>query len=234
MVKKILVLTLTFIIIFTSSVFAYQWVSDGDYWYVVDETKGEFLEHALYDVGSDVYLLGVEGKMVKGWWRNADTNSDYFFSNKHDKDYGGMLFGLHVIDGYTRYFNDNGTLATSDSKGTYKNVYGEYYADFNGNLYYSNKLLRDTSNAKSEFYTNELYYTHETLNNFFLANYDLGFRNLEVVPSGLTAAKTVRTRDMAIDGQDYAVDIGGRTISSKITTNGISSLEKIGPRANME
>ena len=40
-------------------------------------------------------------------------------------------------------------------------------------LYHDNKLLRDTSTSKSEYYSNTIYYEDEHLNNYSLANFDI-------------------------------------------------------------
>ena len=237
MMKKILALALAISLISTSSAFAYRWVDDGHFRYVVDESTGEFLENVLLDVGNEVYYLNKEGKMVTGWWRNDESGKYYFFSNRIDKDYGGMLFGLHVIDGYTRYFNDDGSLAVADEITDYKKVYGEYYADYQGKLYYANQLLRDVSNAKSEFYTDPIYYSQASLNNYFLANFDLGFRELVVVPvkekhvvnNNVINNNVIRSKDAASSNTENQTS----KVSLEITPYD-GSLEKIGPRANMD
>lgn len=232
--KKIFILTTIFMIISAVNVFSYSWVEDGKNWYVVDETTGEFLNNVLLDVGDNVYYLDGEGKMITGWWRNSETGKYYYFSNRHDKDNGGMLFGLHTIDGYYRYFADDGSLVTSDEKGSYVKAYGEYYADSNGKLYYANELMRDVSENKSEYYSNSLYYTNDSLNNFFLANFDAGFHDLEVIPVEKNTSNTsnvIRKRGEATGGTNYTVDNSG-TIHVNNAKQGLSALEKIGPSAN--
>ena len=133
--KRLLAFVLALVMAFTTSTFALSWVKRDNTWYVLDEVAGEYLKSVIVDTGDNVYYLDDEGRMVVGWWRNPKTNKYYFFANKNNNNYGGMLFGLHMIDGYYRYFNDDGSLATSDRKGDYKKVYKECYADSNGLLY---------------------------------------------------------------------------------------------------
>lgn len=179
--KKGIVLIITILcVMLSSSAFAYRWVESEGLWYVYDDATNEYLKNSLLDVGDGVYYLKDDGAMVTGWWRNDETGAYYFFSNKDDKDYGGMVFGLHMIDGYFHYFNDNGTLATSDEEGSYKKVYADFWADSDGYLYYSNQILHDTTTAKSEFYTNAIYYKEEALNNEFLALRDTSFKKFKV------------------------------------------------------
>ena len=230
MKKKVFVLAMIFTFIFAVNVFSYSWIKDADSWYIVDEQSGDFVTNSLVDVGDNVYFLDKEGKMVTGWWRNDDTGKYYFFSNKKDKNYGGMLFGLHVIDGYTHYFNDDGSLATATTEGSYKQVYGEYYADSNGKLYYANVLQRDVSVNKSEYYTDPLYYTVDDLNNFFLANFDMGFHELIVVPvENKTNGNVIPPKRGTVSGgTNYTVDKNGvTTVSSENIP--YSALEKGGP-----
>lgn len=171
MSKKILALVLVLSLALSSSAFAYRWVGDGENWIVYDETSGKQLKNTLIDVGDGVYYLDNAGYMVTGWWQNYDTGKYYFFDNNPYNQYGCMVFGLHMIDGYYYYFNNDGTLATSDSSGSYKKVYLEFWADENGCLYANNQLLRDTSVKKSDYYTDPIYYTNENFNNYFLANF---------------------------------------------------------------
>lgn len=172
MVKRILALVIGLMMILSTSVFAYRWVESGSDWYVLNEDSGQYLKGMLLDVGDNVYYLDGEGKLVTGWWKNPTTKKYYFFDNKLDRNYGGMVFGLHMIDGYYYYFGDDGSLQTSEKAGMYKKVYQEYYADHDGYLYYDNVLMRDTSIAKSEFYTNPIYYSNPNLNNYYLAYHD--------------------------------------------------------------
>ena len=224
-------------IIFAGSAFAYRWVKSDSNWYVVDETTGEFLENVLLDVGDNVYYLSEEGKMMTGWWRNDESGKYYFFSNKPGLNYGGMLFGLHMIDGYYRYFGDDGSLVVANELGSYVRAYNEYYADSNGKLYYANQLMRDVSEAKSEYYTDPIYYREPTLNNYFLANFDLGFHDLIVVPiqekhvinNNVINNNVIRKTNAASSNTENQT-----LVTSSKYNQYDRSLEKIGPRANME
>ena len=141
-----------------------------------------------------------------------------------------------MIDGYFYYFGDDGALQTSDSKGTYKKVYQEYYADSEGYLYFDNVLMRDTSIAKSEFYTNTDYYTNVNLNNFYLANYDKAgaardIEGDEKSEMNMALAAKERTKTSASHtsgGTNYSVDSEGR-IHSNDATFETSLAEKYGP-----
>lgn len=243
--KKILALALVLAFAFQTSAFALSWVDYENAWYVLDELTGEYLKGVIVDTGDNVYYLDDEGKMVVGWWRNPKTNKYYFFSNKDNKDYGGMLFGLHMIDGYYRYFNDDGSLATSDKKGDYKRVYKECYADSNGLLYTNNELMRDVTIAKSEYYSNNVYYKNVDLNNYYLAKHDTSFSLFEIDHSkddtrsayqqggeaGATKERVKSGTDTS-GGVNYIVDERGsiHLIESELQ---LSDLERIGPSANM-
>ena len=171
--KKIFISLIIILSLFIStSVYAYRWVKSDNNWYVLNEATGEYLKGILLDAGEGVYYLDEEGRAVSGWWKNPKTEKFYFFDNKQDRNFGAMIFGLHVVDGYSYYFGDDGSLQASDKEGEYKNVFGDYYADYKGYLYNNNQLVRDTSIAKSEFYTNPLYYDNPNLNNYYLANFD--------------------------------------------------------------
>ena len=236
MKKRILALVLTLMMIMTTNVFAHRWVQYGIDWYVLNEDSGEYLKGILLDVGDNVYYLDGEGKLVTGWWRNPNTKKYYFFDNKVDRNYGGMVFGLHMIDGYYYYFGDDGAVSTSDKKGTYKKVYQEFYADSDGYLYYDNVLMRDTSIAKSEFYTNPAYYTNVNLNNYYLANFDqpgqardlAGDEKSEVNISQASKEKTKTSASATTGGTNYDVDAEGRvhTYGDIFET---SPAEKFGP-----
>lgn len=243
--KRLLALVLALVMAFTTSAFALSWVKKDTSWYVLDEAKGEYLKGSVVDTGENVYYLDDEGRMVVGWWRNPKTNKYYFFSNKDNKDYGGMLFGLHMIDGYYRYFNNDGTLATSDKKGDYKKVYKECYADSNGLLYTNNELMRDVTIAKSEYYSNDIYYNNNSLNNYYLSHYDTSFRLFEIDHTkdgagdvyqqnrqGGTNKERVKIGADTSGGVNYSVDERG-TIHLIETETALSDLEKIGPSANM-
>lgn len=218
MKKKILALVIVLMMVLTTNAFAYRWVESGSDWYVVDEGSGQYLKGMLLDVGDNVYYLDGEGKLVTGWWKNSKTKKYYFFDNKIDRNYGGMIFGLHMIDGYYYYFGDDGSLQTSEKAGMYRKVYQEYYADHDGYLYYDNVLMRDTSIAKSEFYTNPIYYSNPNLNNYYLAYHDqVGQakeldRNTKSEINVSNAAKEI-TKSVASNtsgGVNYDVDEYGR------------------------
>ena len=244
--KRLLVLVLALAMAFSTSTFALSWVKRDNLWYVLDEVAGDYLKGVVIDTGENVYYLDDSGRMVVGWWRNSKTNKYYFFSNKDNKDYGGMVFGLHVIDGYYRYFNDDGSLATSDKKGDYKKVYRECYADSNGLLYTNNELMRDVTIAKSEYYSNDIYYRNNDLNNYYLAHNDTSFGLFEIDHSqddagnnasrgnrqGGTTRERVKTGSDTSGGVNYSVDDHG-SIHLIETETALSDLERIGPSANM-
>ena len=227
-------------VLLSSNAFAYRWVASEGYWYVYDDATSEYLKNSLLDVGDEVYYLKGDGSMAVGWWRNDETGDYYFFSNKDDKDYGGMVFGLHMIDGFFHYFNDNGTLAISDGEGLYKNVYADFWADGDGYLYYSNKILRDTTTAKSEFYTNTLYYREEALNNEYLATRDTSFIPFKVdrisrddSASSWTKQEAAKRAKQNVGkdtsgGTNYWVDEQGK-IHVAETVDEMSVAEKYGP-----
>ena len=218
MKKKILALVIVLTTVLATNAFAYRWVESGTDWYVLNEDSGEYLKGTLLDVGDNVYYLDGDGKLVTGWWKNSTTKKYYFFDNKIDRNYGGMIFGLHMIDGYYYYFGDDGSLQTAEKAGMYRKVYQEYYADYDGYLYYDNVLMRDTSIAKSEFYTNPLYYTNSNLNNYYLANHDQIVqvkefdRNTksEVNVSNATKEITKSVASNTSGGLNYEVDEYGR------------------------
>lgn len=236
MKKKILALVIALMMVLTTNVFAYRWVESGSDWYVLNEDSGEYLKSMLLDVGDNVYYLDGDGKLVTGWWKNTKTKKYYFFDNKIDRNYGGMVFGLHMIDGYYYYFGDDGSLQTSEKAGVYRKVYQEYYADHDGFLYYDNVLMRDTSIAKSEFYTNPIYYSNPNLNNYYLAYHDqigqakeLGnTMKSEVDISKATGEITKSAASNTSGGVNYDVDEFGR-IHVHDGVKEISADEKFGP-----
>ena len=236
MIKRILALVMCLMMLFTTNVFAYRWVEYGTDWYVLNEDSGEYLKGLLLDVGDNVYYLDAEGKLVTGWWRNPTTKKCYFFDNKLDRNYGGMIFGLHMIDGYYYYFGDDGALQTSGEKDGFKKVYQEYYADKDGYLYYDNTLMRDTSIAKSEFYTNPLYYTNVNLNNYYLANFDkvggvsdiVGEEKSEINMAHAAKEATKTSGSNTSGGTNYSVDDEGR-IHLYDNTFETQAAEKYGP-----
>ena len=219
MKKKFLLLVIAFLMILSTNALAYRWVAYNNEWYVLDESNNQYLENILLDVGNNVYYLDNEGKMVTGWWKNNKTGKYYFFDNNKNRNYGGMVFGFNMVDGYYRYFTEDGSLATSMKKGEYSKVYLEFYADYEGNLYYNNVLMRDTSNAKSEYYSDPIYYTNDMLNNYYLAKYDT-VKGLDTIKGNDTDTssydtKKGKTKDASGDGlitggTDYYVDESGR------------------------
>ena len=243
MKKKILLFVLLFIIMFSSIAFAYRWVEHGGNWSVLDENTNEYVTNRLLDTGNSVYYLDRNGNMMTGWYYNTSADKFYFFSNNPNQNYGGMVFGLTIIDGYYRYFEDNGTLATSNKQGEYLKVYGEYYADYYGNLYFANNLLRDTSVAKSNYYTNALYYTNEALNNYFMAKSNQAQKLEDVKNNAINnqednsnVSETQRKKDstgghLALGGTDYYIDDYGK-IHMGDDTFETQGFEKFGPMRN--
>ena len=236
MKKRILALVLGLILALSTNVFAYRWVESGEDWFVLNEDTGEYLKGMLLDVGDNVYYLDAEGKLITGWWRNPKTNKYYFFDNKLDRNYGGMVFGLHMIDGYYYYFGDDGSVQTSDKEGTYKKVYQEYYADKNGFLYFDNELMRDTSIAKSEFYTDQAYYANTNYNNYYLANYGKAITVVELAGAvksevNLSKANVDSKKSIASNtsgGTDYSIDTYG-VVHTNGDTFETKEAEKYGP-----
>ena len=172
--KRIISLVLVAVLVLSTNAFAYKWEKRNGNWYVLNDANGEQLKSTLLDTNNNVYYLDDTGKMVTGWYVNKKINKQYFFDNNDKRSLGAMVFGLHMIDGYYYYFGDDGSLQTAPTKGEYKKVFQDYYADVDGYLYQNNKLMRDTSIIKSEYYTNTLYYNNINLNNYYLANYDEG------------------------------------------------------------
>ena len=172
MKKRVIAISLILILLFQITVFAYRWEEKNGDWYVLNTNNNEYLKGVLLDVGDNVYYLDSSGKLVTGWLFNTNNNKYYFFDNKKNGNLGGMLFGLHMIDGYYYYFDGDGSLQTSTINGDFKNVFQDFYADYDGYLYKDNVLQRDTSILKSEYYTNTAYYDNILLNNYYLANVD--------------------------------------------------------------
>lgn len=248
--KKIfsLVLVVSLIVSFSIDAFAVnRWVQNNGYWYVYDDNN-QPLKNMLIDVTNNVYYLDEEGKMVVGWWRHPTTNKAYFFDNNKSRNYGGMVFGLHMVDGYFRYFGDDGSVQTSDGEGQYKKVFQEFWADENGLLYFNNVLLRDTTTNKSEYYSNPEYYTNDQLNNYYLANYDVavvdgskffaqvGNANSNVdnnrVTTGRESDGGLSGKQAPTGGTNYTIDAEGRIISQDKETD-ISGAEKYGPMVGL-
>ena len=172
--KRIISLVLVAVLVLSTNAFAYKWEKRNGNWYVLNDSSGEYLKFTLLDTNNNVYFLDDTGKMITGWYVNKKNNKQYFFDNNDKRSLGAMVFGLHMIDGYYYYFGDDGSLQTAPTKGEYKKVFQDYYADVDGYLYQNNILMRDTSIIKSEYYTNNLYYNNINLNNYYLANYDEG------------------------------------------------------------
>lgn len=235
MKRRLFTLIFAFIMIFTTNVFAYRWVAYNNDWYVLDESNDQYLKSILLDVGNNVYYLDDEGKMVTGWCHNSSTDKYYFFDNNQNRNYGGMVFGFNMIDGYYRYFNADGSLATSKKQGEYEKVYLEFYADYQGNLYYNNVLMRDTSNTKSEYYSNPIYYSDDALNNYYLAKYDT-IQEIRLQVSDNTISydsKKGKTKDASGDGlitggTNYYVDESG-TVHTYGDIYETKPFEKFGP-----
>lgn len=237
--KKVLVsVILIFTLALSFNVFAHHWEEIGGNWYVVDDASKVPLKNMLLDTGDNVYYLDVEGKLVTGWWKDKDTGKYYFFDNKDDRNLGGMVFGLHMIDGYYHYFGDNGALITSNHEDTVIK-YNDYYIDFNGYVYKDNKIMRDVSIERSEFYTNPAYYKSMVLNNYYLAYNDASFK--EYIPKDTARVENYNTNDYSnkegkksadlhrtTGGLNYVVDDEGR-----VTTYGdtfeTKPAEKYGP-----
>lgn len=169
MFKKFFASSVLFICLISSQVFAYKWVQYGDDWYVLNETTNTFLTSILFDAGSGVYYLKEDGRMVTGWWKDPNNGKYYFFDNRQGSSYGAMIFGLRMIDGFYFYFNQDGSLATSDKLYELKKVYNEYYADYDGYLYSDNHIMRDTSLQKSELYSNPIYYNDPNMDNLTIS-----------------------------------------------------------------
>lgn len=239
MKKKIIALALIIAVVFSTNVFAYRWVKADNDWYVYDDATGEKLSNILLDTGDNVYYLDDTGKMVVGWWKNPATKKIYFFDNNVDRSYGGMVFGLHMIDGYYRYFGDDGSLQTSGEPMGFRKVYLDFWADYVGNLYFNNELLRDESVDKSEYYTKTEYYTNSNLNNFYLAKYDV----ISVLPDDLIAGngnnsttidttnnsdKVKTSASTTAGGTDYYVDREGH-VTVPDHTGTIGQFEIYGP-----
>ena len=123
----------------------------------------------MFDAGDGVFYLKEDGKMVTGWWKDPKSDSYYFFDNRNLASNGRMIFGLHMIDGFYFYFNQDGKLATSTKLYELEKVVDNYYADYDGYLYSNNNLLRDISLQKSEFYSNPDYYMNPNMNNLELS-----------------------------------------------------------------
>ena len=221
MKKRILALVLIVSVVLQTAAFAYRWEEKNGDWYVLNTNKNEYLKGTLLDVGDNVYYLDTEGKLVTGWWQNLKTQKYYFFDNKKDRNLGGMIFGLHMIDGYYYYFGSDGSLQTSSEKGELRKVFQDYYADYDGYLYKDDKLQRDTSIMRSEYYTDAGYYENILLNNYFLANHDTNakIKKSEIAKksnintdSATTGTKKTSDPHKTSGGTNYEVDDMGRIV----------------------
>lgn len=241
MVKKLFIGVMVLICFTSNTVFAHQWVKFDNNWYVLNEYTGTFLTDVVFDSGSGVYYIGSDGKMVTGWWKNPGTQKYYYFDNKNEAILGSMLFGLHMIDGYYFYFNNDGTLATSDKLYQLKKVYGDFEADFDGYLYSNGVILRDISIAKSEFYSNAAYYSDPNMNNLVfstlyttpnktnasnLANSQI--INQANVSDGTNTTNPYNSVSSVSGGTNYYVDEYGR-VRSDYQDKPISNFEIYGP-----
>ena len=105
--------------------------------------------------------------------------------------------------------------------------------------------MRDVTIAKSEYYSNEVYYNNNSLNNYYLSHYDTSFRLFEIdhTKDGAgdasqeyrqagTTKERVKTGADTSGGVNYSVDERG-SIHLIETEMALSDLEKIGPSANM-
>ena len=149
--------------------FSKEMIKAGNTCYLIDEND-DICKNTLYDSGNGTFYFGDNGKMKVGWWENPKDRGVYFFCNKKGPMYGAMVFGLNMIDGYYRFFGQNGKLVRSNND-MRVDVMGAYTADSQGNLYDKDgNLMRDTSNSKSDFYTDTTYYDNNELNNKTLAD----------------------------------------------------------------
>lgn len=246
--KKLLI-TLAFVVMLASQVFAYNysWIEDGIHWRVRDDDTGENLKDILLDVGNNVYYLDGNGNMITGWWRNPETDKVYFFDNNETRNYGGMVFGLHMIDGYYRYFGADGSLAVAEKEDSniYRKVYVDFWADAQGKLYYNNQLLRDTTTNKSEYYTDPAYYTNDYMNNAYLASHGDAYQPIGRIGKDGKEDRSPEVTDYEADlnstgsekssasrtsgGTDYTVDAEGH-VSVPDHSAQISNEEKYGPK----
>ena len=241
MKKRIIAFALVVILALSSNVFAYRWEEVNGAWYVKNESNGEYLKSTLLDTNNNVYYLNGEGKLETGWFMNKKTKKYFFFDNNPKRSLGAMVFGLHMVDGYYYYFGSDGSLQTADRKGEFKKVFQDYYADVEGYLYQNDKLMRDTSIIRSEYYTNPLYYENINLNNYYLAYHDMGsIKKKELVTNSLESDNEIMTRGTSMENQksadiyktsggtDYYVDDWGHVKGVEIEYE-TREAEKYGP-----
>ena len=235
--RRIIALILVFVMVLSMNAFAYRWQERDGHWHVLNEQTGERIKSTLLDTGDGVYYLDSAGELVTGWYLNRRTNKYYFFDNNAKRNLGAMVFGLHMVDGYYYYFGDDGSLQTAHESGEYRKVFQDYFADVDGYLYKDDKIMRDTSIIRSEYYTNALYYDNINLNNYYLANYDQGSiekRNHVIRNSSSNASmiisETKKTSDthLTSGGTNYYVDEWGNVQGADITYETRPN-EKYGP-----
>ena len=174
MQKKSLIFVFILVISICSNVFAFRWEKQGDDWYALNDNVPVALSNQLLNDNGFMYYTDEDGKIITGWFYNTENKKAYYFSNRPDNTIGQMVFGLKSIDGYLRYFTEDGSLAKADKEGEYKKVYLEYWADADGLLYENNILQKDISTKRSDYYTDPQYYTNLNLNN-------LNLRGVEVI-----------------------------------------------------
>ena len=237
MKRRIIALVLVFVMALSMNVFAYRWQERDGHWYVLDEQTGERIKSTLLDTGDGVYYLDGAGELVTGWFLNKKTNKYYFFDNNAKRNLGAMVFGLHMVDGYYYYFGDDGSLQTAYDSVEYRKVFQDYFADVDGYLYKDEKLMRDTSIIRSEYYTNALYYDNINLNNYYLANHDQGSiekRNHVIRNSSsngsMIVSETKKSSDahLTSGGTSYYVDEWGNVQGADISYE-TRPAEKYGP-----
>lgn len=171
--KRFLCLLFLVLLLFNLYVdaFAYRWKEINNEWYAMDDEVDICLPNKLIDDNGRVYCTDEYGKILLGWYYNNNNQNAYFFDNNRNADTcGQMAFGMKMIDGYLRYFADNGALVRAEEQGQYRQVstadeYKDYYADYDGNLYYNNALQRDVSKSRSDYYTDIRYYEYDALSN---------------------------------------------------------------------
>ena len=130
--NKLVALIIILALVLSTNAFSYTWHESNGDWYVILNDKGELAKNTLLDTGTNVYFFDNTGKLVTGWWKDERTSKIYFFNNKKGDNLGGMVFGLHEIDGYKHYFADDGSLVTAKTKGNFVKAYKDYYADYYG------------------------------------------------------------------------------------------------------
>ena len=240
MVKKIFASVILFICLLSNVVFAYKWVQFDGYWYVLNETTNTFLTSLLFDTRDGVFYLKEDGKMVTGWWQDPKSQAYYFFDNRNLASNGSMIFGLHMIDGFYFYFNQDGKLATSTKLYELEKVVDDYYADYDGYLYSNNSMLRDISLQKSEFYSNPKYYNDPNMTNLTLSTI---ISPIKTSAGSLANSQVLNSANIKIEantnnpynsvsnvsgGTNYYVDENG-VVRNDEKPKPLSNLEVLGP-----